>query len=75
MKDRVIACVGMIAGFKPEEIKPEDELDGKLGMDSLDKIELIMALEAEFEVEIDDADAEACNTVADVVALVELVAA
>lgn len=67
----VTNCVAILAGFKPEDVKPEDELEGRLAMDSLDKIELVMALEEEFEVMITDEEAEACKTVADVVALVE----
>ena len=41
-----------------------------LGMDSLDDIEFIMALEEEFDIEIDDAEAEKLALVSDVVALV-----
>jgi len=69
--ERVTNCVAILAGFKPGEVRPDDELEGRLNMDSIDKIELVMALEEEFEVEIADEDAEACKTVADVVALVE----
>lgn len=42
-----------------------------LGMDSLDDIELVMALEDEFFIEISDEDAEQCNTVGEIVALVQ----
>lgn len=41
-----------------------------LGLDSLDAIELVMAIEEEFAIEIADQDAKACETLADVVKLV-----
>jgi len=72
--ERVTKCIAHLLGFSDADkngIEPEDELEGKLGMDSLDKIELVMALEEEFEIMIPDEDAEKCKTVADVVALVE----
>jgi acyl carrier protein len=71
--ERVTNIVAILSGFKPADVKPEDELEGRLGMDSLDKIEMVMAVEEEFEFEVKDEDAEACVTVADVVALVERV--
>lgn len=46
-------------GVKPEEIKPEASFTDDLGADSLDAVELIMALEEKFGIEIPDADAEA----------------
>lgn len=69
--DRVIHSVAVLSGYLQGEVKPEDMLEGRLGMDSLDKIELVMALEDEFEITIEDEDAEKCVTVADVIALVE----
>ena len=73
--ERVTNCVAILSGFKPVDVKLEDELEGRLDMDSLDRIELIMAIEEDFEVDIPDEDAEACKTVADVVAMVERVTA
>lgn len=49
-----------------EDIKFETEIDD-LKLDSLDKIELLMALEEEFDVEISDEKAELVKTVADIV--------
>ena len=49
-----------------EDIKLETEIDD-LKLDSLDKIELLMALEEEFNVEISDEKAELVKTVADIV--------
>lgn len=42
-----------------------------LGADSLDAIELIMAVEEEFKIEIPDDDAEKCDTIGDIVKLVD----
>ena len=75
VKERIIRCIARLTGLRDADIKPDDVLEGKLGMDSLDKIELVMALEEEFEVMIEDSEAEACVTVADVVVLVERVSA
>ena len=49
-----------------EDIKLETEIED-LKLDSLDKIELLMALEEEFNVEISDEKAELVKTVADIV--------
>lgn len=52
---------------KPEEVKPETSFVDDLGADSLDSIELVMALEEKFDIEIPDEDSEGMNTVKDVV--------
>jgi acyl carrier protein len=52
----------------PEEtIKVESQFVEDLGADSLDIVELVMALEDEFQIEIPDKDAEAIKTVQDAV--------
>jgi acyl carrier protein len=56
---------------KAEDVKMESEFSDDLGADSLDRVELVMALEDEFEVEILDSDAEKFQKVADVVAFIE----
>ena len=57
--------------MKAEDVKMESEFSNDLGADSLDRVELVMALEDEFEVEILDSDAEKFQKVADVVAFIE----
>ncbi|MFZ2937219.1 MAG: acyl carrier protein [Candidatus Omnitrophota bacterium] len=52
---------------KPEEVKLETSFIDDLGADSLDSIELIMALEEKFNIEIPDDAAEGMNTVDDVI--------
>lgn len=50
-------------GVDEEEVKPEASFVDDLGADSLDVVELVMALEEEFGVEISDEDAEKLSTV------------
>ena len=50
-------------GVKPEEVTPEASFVDDLGADSLDTVELVMALEEEFGIEIPDEDAEKIQTV------------
>jgi len=52
---------------KPEEVRPETSFIEDLGADSLDTVELVMALEDKFNIEIPDEGAEGMNTVEDVV--------
>ncbi|MDR1014930.1 MAG: acyl carrier protein [Coriobacteriales bacterium] len=54
-----------------DEVTPEAHINDDLGADSLDAVELIMALEEEFDLSIETPDAEALKTVGDVVALVD----
>ena len=50
-------------GVKEEEAKNESSFVADLGADSLDTVELVMALEEEFEIEIPDEEAEKITTV------------
>ena len=54
----------------PDQIKPETSFIDDLGADSLDSIELVMALEEEFGIEIPDEDAEELHKVGDVVSYI-----
>ncbi len=54
-------------GVGEEEIKATSSFIEDLGADSLDIVELVMAMEEEFEVEIPDEEAENIKTVADAV--------
>ncbi len=50
-------------GVDEDEVKPESSFVDDLGADSLDVVELVMALEEEFGLEINDEDAEKISTV------------
>ena len=52
-------------GVKPEQVTPEASFTDDLGADSLDIVELIMALEEAFSIEMPDEDAEKIKTVGD----------
>ncbi|MDF1882631.1 acyl carrier protein [Sulfurimonas sp. SAG-AH-194-C21] len=54
-----------------KEVKEDAKFVEDLGADSLDVVELVMALEEKFDIEIPDDEAEKIQTVADVVAYVE----
>lgn len=58
-------------GIEEEEVKEESSFIDDLGADSLDIVELIMAFEEEFDIEIADEDAEKIKVVADVIHYLE----
>ena len=62
-EDRVRKIVAEQLGVKEEEVKAEASFVDDLGADSLDTVELVMALEEEFETEIPDEEAEKITTV------------
>jgi len=64
-EDRVQEIIVEQLGVSPDQVKPEARFIDDLGADSLDTVELIMALEEEFNVEIPDEDAEKMVTVGD----------
>ena len=55
----------------PDEIKEDSKFVEDLGADSLDVVELVMALEEKFDIEIPDADAEKIVTVGDAIKYIE----
>ncbi|MBD2104838.1 acyl carrier protein [Leptolyngbya sp. FACHB-261] len=61
--EKVKKIVAEQLGVDPAEVKPEASFANDLGADSLDTVELVMALEEEFELEIPDEDAEGIATV------------
>ncbi|MBD8493797.1 acyl carrier protein [Pseudomonas syringae] len=63
IEDRVKKIVAEQLGVKEEEVKNESSFVEDLGADSLDTVELVMALEEEFETEIPDEEAEKITTV------------
>ncbi|ABZ94991.1 acyl carrier protein [Leptospira biflexa] len=58
-------------GVDESEVTPEAHFINDLGADSLDTVELVMALEEEFGVEISDEDAEKIQTVGDVIKFID----
>jgi acyl carrier protein len=67
LEQRVIEIVVEQLGVSREEATPEASFVDDLGADSLDLVELIMAMEEEFGLEISDEDAEKIRTVQEVI--------
>ena len=61
--EKVKKIVSEQLGAEFEDVKPESSFVDDLGADSLDTVELVMALEEEFETEIPDEEAEKITTV------------
>jgi acyl carrier protein len=55
----------------PDEVKEDSKFVEDLGADSLDVVELVMALEEKFDIEIPDEDAEKIANVADAISFIE----
>ncbi|HAK53433.1 MAG TPA: acyl carrier protein [Gammaproteobacteria bacterium] len=71
IKERVMKLVCEQLGVKEEEVTPEASFVEDLGADSYDTVELVMALEEEFETEIPDDEAEKITTVKEAMDYVE----
>jgi len=65
--DKVRGIVVEQLGVEEEEVTSEASFIEDLGADSLDIVELIMALEEEFDIEVPDEDAEKLQTINDVI--------
>lgn len=63
IEERVIKIIVEQLGVEEADVKPSASFVEDLGADSLDTVELVMALEEEFETEIPDEEAEKINTV------------
>ncbi len=71
VESKIKTIIAEQLGVKPEEVTPNASFVDDLGADSLDTVELIMALEEEFNVEIPDEDAEKMKTVGDAIKYIE----
>lgn len=66
VKDIIVEQLGVSA----DQVKPEAKFIEDLGADSLDTVELVMAFEEEFGIEVPDEDAEKLQSVGDVITYV-----
>ena len=71
LADRIGKIIVEQLGVNEDQVKPEAKFIEDLGADSLDIVELVMALEEEFETEIPDEDAEKLQSVGDVIKFIE----
>ena len=69
--EKVKSIIAEQIGVKVEEVTPTASFIDDLGADSLDTVELVMALEEEFNIEIPDEDAEKITTVGDAIKYIE----
>ena len=68
IETKVKSIIADQLGVGEDEIKPESSFIEDLGADSLDIVELVMAMEEEFDIEIPDEDAERIQTIGDATA-------
>ena len=71
LADRINKIIVEQLGVNEDQVKPEAKFIEDLGADSLDTVELVMALEEEFGTEIPDEDAEKLQSVGDVIKFIE----
>lgn len=71
MFEKIRGCIVSQLGIDEEEIKMESSFVNDLGADSLDIVELIMALEEKYDIEIPDEEVEKIVTVGDIVEYVK----
>ena len=69
--DKIKAIIAEQLGVDESEVKPETHLMKDLEADSLDAVEIIMAIEDEFDIEVPDEGAEKFQTVNDIISYVE----
>ena len=66
LEQRIRAIIADQLGVDLSEVRAEASILDDLGADSLDLVELVMALEEEFDIEVPDDDVEAMRTIGDV---------
>lgn len=71
VSEKVKSIVAEQLGVKSEEVKEDAKFIDDLGADSLDTVELVMALEEEFGAEIPDEDAEKLTTVGEAIEYIQ----
>jgi acyl carrier protein len=71
IEQRVKAIITEQLGVNPDQVTPDAKFIEDLGADSLDTVELVMALEEEFGQEIPDEEAEKLQSVGDVIKYIE----
>jgi acyl carrier protein len=71
VEDKIKGLVAEQLGVAEDEVTPEASFTDDLGADSLDIVELVMAIEEEYGIEIPDDDAEKIQTIQDAITYIE----
>ncbi|MGB0143880.1 MAG: acyl carrier protein [Akkermansiaceae bacterium] len=71
IQEKVTEIIVEQLGVSADQVKPESKMIEDLGADSLDAVELVMAVEEEFGIEVPDEEAEKLVSVGDIIAHVE----
>ena len=71
IEDKVKDIIVEQLGVNEEQVTPEAKFIEDLGADSLDTVELVMAFEEEFEIDVPDEEAEKLQSVGDVIKYVD----
>lgn len=71
VEDKIKGLVAEQLGVSVDEVTPEASFTDDLGADSLDIVELVMAIEEEYGIEIPDDDAEKIQTIQDAITYIE----
>ncbi|MEN8694892.1 MAG: acyl carrier protein [Akkermansiaceae bacterium] len=71
IQEKVTEIIVEQLGVSADQVKPESKMIEDLGADSLDAVELVMAVEEEFDIEVPDEEAEKLTSVGDIIAHVE----
>lgn len=69
--EKVTGIIVEQLGVSADQVKPESKLIEDLGADSLDAVELVMAVEEEFGIDVPDEEAEKLRSVGDIISHVE----
>lgn len=70
VSEKVIAIISKELGKKPHEVSLDSKFQADLGADSLDSVELVLAIEEAFKIEISDKEAAKIVKVSDIVEIV-----
>ena len=71
ISEKIKSVIAEQLGVKPEEVTDQAKFVDDLGADSLDTVELVMALEEEYGIEIPDEDAEKLTTVGEAIKYID----
>ncbi len=67
----IISIIADVSGYDPEEIKPESKLADDLEIDSIQAIEIVVAIEKKYKISVRDEDVPNITTVGETISLVE----